>query len=114
MITIKRGWDEEGENGINAVGLGFEGVGVEGRSVVAGIDVVQPVEIMEHRAGTKSRCAPFLQIAVDDRGLPGEFTAAAIQAAVVAQIMNTDFEAVLFQIVDEIARDGVIAFGYEI
>src|SRR5512146_1464125 len=44
-------WDPEGENGAEAVRLGFEGIGVERGGVVFDVELVQPGEPVLHGGG---------------------------------------------------------------
>ena len=80
VIKRERGGtgDPEREDGAGAVGLGFEGVGVEGRGVVRGIQIMQPVEIAEHEAGAEADGAPLAQVVIDECGVTNEILSAAV------------------------------------
>ena len=40
--------DPEREDGFGGIGLGFEGIGIESRGIVGDIEVMEPIEIVEH------------------------------------------------------------------
>ena len=48
--------------------LRFERIGIEGRHVIVDLELVQPIEVMQHEARAKADCAPFLQVSVDFGG----------------------------------------------
>src|SRR5262249_29434820 len=50
------------KDGIHPVRLRFERVGVKGRSIVTQLQVMEPIELMKHRPGTKAHRFPVLKI----------------------------------------------------
>ena len=40
--------DPEREDGFGGIGLGFEGIGIESRGIVGDMEVMEPIEIVEH------------------------------------------------------------------
>ncbi|HEY6260512.1 MAG TPA: hypothetical protein VIW47_02885 [Nitrospiraceae bacterium] len=106
--------DPEGEDGVDAVRLGLEGVGVEGGTIVLDIEVVQPVQVVMHEAGSESDCAPVLEMLVDSPCFFSKFRAAAVEFAVVVQVVDAHFESVALKFFDQVPGNLVIAFGDEI
>jgi len=85
----------EWEYGPDPVRLGLEGVGVEGRAVVLDVEVVQPVEVVVHETGAEPDGIPLFQVLVDLLGAATEVLAVPIELAVVIQVVDADFEAVV-------------------
>ena len=105
----------EGKYGADAVGLGFEGVGVESRGVVLDVKVVEPVEIAQHEAGAKAAGVPVFEVAVDLCGAATESLAGPEEFAVMVEVVDTDFEAVLDQCVTELTGGDVfLTFGDQV
>jgi hypothetical protein len=69
-----RGAHPERKDGAGAVGLGLEGVRVEGRGVVADLKLVVPVEVAEHKPGAEALGGPVTQVAVNAPGFGRELS----------------------------------------
>src|SRR4029077_8013742 len=79
-------------------GLRFKGVSVEGGSVVTNVEIMQPVEIMQHETRTKSRCSPIAEIMIDLDRFTGEISATLEQPSVVPQVVNPHLKTVLHDV----------------
>ena len=63
--------------------LRLEWVGIKGRSVVLDLEIVQPVEIVQHEAGAKGGGVPIIQIAIDLLCFGGEIAAGMKEPSIV-------------------------------
>src|ERR1017187_3057342 len=95
-------------------GLRLKGVCIESRGIVLDIEIVQPIEFVEHEAGSKPGCGPFLHIGINSRRVLAESLAGLIEFAVMMQIMNADFESPLPKPRKQFRGNGVRSLGYEI
>ena len=59
---------------LDAVRLRLEGIGVERRSVVGNLKIVNPVEVVQHETGTKTGHRPIPEMMVDPNCAPAELT----------------------------------------
>jgi len=99
---------------VPAFRLRLEGIAVESGGIISDVEVMQPLEIVEHEAGTKANRAPLVKVMVDVSGLASEFPARGEKVAVVMQIVNADFESGIAQMPAQFGRHAVITFGNEI
>src|SRR5438093_63705 len=83
-------------------------IGIESRCVVLHIEIVEPIQIMKHEAGSKPYRAPILQVLVDPESVVLEFPLTLVELAVVIKIVNTDLESVLCQLFAQFTRDAVL------
>ena len=104
----------EWKNGSRVVILRLERVCVEGGGIVLDVQIMKPLQVVQHEAGTKSLRAPFFQIAVDAPRLFEELFAPPVKFPVVTQIMDADFKPVSHQFLAQCGRDTIFAFGNEI
>jgi hypothetical protein len=109
-----RGLDPKWEYGTDSVGLGFEGVGVEGGTVVLDVEVVEPIELTEHEPGAEPDDVPVVEVTVDVLGVITEGIAGSEQFAVVMEVMDADFEPVVGEPGAKVGGHGVAAFRNEI
>src|SRR6267378_403378 len=86
--------DPEGEDGVCAIGLRFEGVGVEGGTVIFNVEVVQPIQVVVHEAGTEADGPPFFETIIYLPSMCAKRFAGGVELAVVIEIVDADFEAV--------------------
>ena len=82
-----------------AVGLRFKRVGVKGGSIVRYIEVMQPIQLMEHESRSETDSAPVFQVPVYSKGLLSEHSMAAIELTVVAQVVYRHFKAATLYII---------------
>ena len=89
-------------------GCGSKWIGVKGGGVILNIQILQPFQVVKHEPGSKTRRPPLLQILVDPGGLRRKLLAAAIELAIVIQIMHPHFKTLADQIVPQFLRHPVI------
>ena len=90
--------------------LRFERVGIEGGHVVLDVEVMKPVEIMQHETRSKSCGTPLIEILIDPPGVLIEVAAGLVESPVVPKIMNANFEALADEFLPQLRRHSVIAF----
>src|SRR5205807_8519743 len=64
----------------------------KGRSVVLDLEIVQPVEIVQHEAGAKAGGVPIMQIPIDLLRFGGEVAAGMKEPSIVLYIVHSHFE----------------------
>ena len=75
------------------------------------IEIVQPIEIAQHKPRSKSRSSPFARIAVDSRGASFEATVGCKQAAIMFEIMYPHFEPTGSEVLPQFGWNPVTSFG---
>ena len=75
---------------------------------------MQPCQITEHEARTESDRAPVSKVLVYASGLRDEILAAAVELAVMVQIVDGHFKAVASEFLAQFLRSRVIAFRNKI
>jgi len=85
-------FDIERIDGLHSVWLGFKRIGVEGRGIVADVELLYPLQVPEHEGRPETDRVPFFQIIVDLLSLSAKAFRRGEEVAVMMQVMNTDFE----------------------
>ncbi|PYT04991.1 MAG: hypothetical protein DMF60_13445, partial [Acidobacteria bacterium] len=80
-----------------ALWLRLERIGVERGTVVFDLQVVQPIQIVEHEGRPKTKGVPVLKIAVDARSAFAENPSGVKKLPVVVQVVNANFKTVARQ-----------------
>ncbi|SPE59343.1 hypothetical protein SBV1_3130016 [Verrucomicrobia bacterium] len=75
---------------------------------------MQPVQVVQHEPGAEAGRSPILEVAVDAGGFFAEAVAALVELAVVAQVVDADFEAVARELGAQFRRNDVLAFRNEV
>jgi hypothetical protein len=114
LLRRTPGVHPEGEDGVHSIGLRFERVGVERRRVIKNVEIMQPLEVMQHERGAESGCIPFVDVAVNPARAFGEMFSRTIEFGIVVQILDADFKSAFRQPCAEIGRNDVPAFWNEI
>ena len=96
---IGRG-NPKGKDGMRAVRLGLEGIGVEGGHVILDIEGVEPIEVAMHETGAKTDGVPFAEVVIDTGRGRIETLFIAIKFAVVVEVVHADFESVFDQAIE--------------
>jgi len=73
-----------------------------------------PVEIVEHEAGAEADGTPGFEVVIDPFGVFQEGLVGAEEFAIVMQVVDPDFEAAFFELLQKDGIDLVIAFRDEI
>jgi hypothetical protein len=73
----------EGEYRVYAVWLRLEGVGIKGRCIIKDVEVLEPVEIVEHECGAKPDGSPRRQIMINVVSIGCKALAGTVQLTVV-------------------------------
>ena len=63
---------------MSSLRLGLERIGVEGGHIVANSQLMQPIEFVQHKAGSKALSIPISQILIDLLGFPDKTAPGAI------------------------------------
>src|SRR5947209_7779573 len=79
----------EWENGIPAFGLRLEGVCVECGRIILNIQFMQPIQLVQHEARSKSYSTPVTEIAVNSRGSPEKLPPGCKKSTVVLKIVDS-------------------------
>ena len=80
------------EDGVTAVRLWLEGVRVEGGRIVLHVEIMQPIEIAQHKPRPESRCPPFTRVVVDSYGASFESAMRGKEMAIMFKIVDPNFE----------------------
>ena len=94
--------------------LRLEWVGIEGRHVILDIELMQPVEVVEHESRAKTNCLPILEISIDPNRVFPEFSRRTKQSAVVSQVVHAYLETVLEQFLAQRRGHSIVSFRDEI
>ena len=89
---------------VDAVGLGFKGIRVEGRGIIFDIEIKDPFQIVQHGRGSEPYCIPLPQILVDQLCPLFEFLARMIVFPVVIQPMHADLKPVFHKVTPQVSR----------
>src|SRR5215472_8568993 len=92
VIGSRGRWYPEWENGMPAFGLRLEWVRVECGCIVLHIEIVQPIEIVQHETGPKTSRFPIAQVAIDPRGVAVEPIPGRKQPTIMSEVVNADLE----------------------
>ncbi len=114
LSTIGGTGDPEGKDGVPALRLGLEGVGIESRGVVLQVQLMNPIEVVQHETGAKTGCVPIFNVFVNLDCAAGEFGAGEEQLAVMIKIVDADLEALTFDAAPEISGGRILALGDQI
>jgi len=75
--------------------LRLERIGVERRCVILNIEVMQPIELAQHKARPKTGSFPFTKIVIDPSGALFELAPRREQPAIMSKIVNPNLESIL-------------------
>src|SRR5438477_12985009 len=84
----------EGENCMAALWLRLERVGIESGGIILDIELMKPIQLVEHKTRSKSCRIPVAEITVNPRGLAAKPSPRYKQSAIVFKIVYTYFEPV--------------------
>jgi hypothetical protein len=73
--------------------LGFEGIGIESGGIVGDIEVMEPIEIVEHEPGAKADGVPGVEVVIDAGGFFEELFFGGVEFSIMMEVMNSDLEA---------------------
>src|SRR5437763_12827019 len=107
-------WHPEGKDCVTALGLGFEWIRIKCRCVICNVQLVQPVELVQHERRSKSHRCPLSKIAINANGVPPELPVRLVEASVVSKVMDRNLKVILRQFLSQLARILVLSFGNEI
>ena len=102
------------ENRVGTFGLGLEGIRVKSGRVVKHVQIMKPVQLMEHEPRTESNRSPLLEVFVDAFRLPAEAVPGFVQMPVVIQVMNSHLESIFAKPIAEADRVRIRSLGDEI
>ena len=94
LVIGLRASDKKWENGMSSLWLRLERISVEGGHIVANSQLMQPIEFVQHKAGSKALSIPIGEIFINLPGFSDKTAPGAIKAAVVMEIMHANFEAI--------------------
>src|SRR5438874_8718009 len=107
-------WHPEGKDCVTALGLGFEWIRIKCRCVICNVQLVQPVELVQHERRSKSYRSPLSNIAINASGVPPELFVRLVEPSVVSKVMDPNLKPILRQFLSQLARILVISFGNKI
>ena len=100
--------DPAGEDGAKGIGLGLEGVCVEGGRVVGDVQVRDPIQVVVHGGGAEAHGPPFLEIPVDPAGLALEGLPGFEHVPVVGEAVEPHLEALIPHLLQKVHGDRVL------
>src|SRR5262249_6169897 len=106
--------DQERKDRAHSVGLRLERIVLEGRGVVLDVQLLEPLEIVAHEAGTEANGVPGFQVLIDSSGLLPERLVRRVELAVVMKIVDTDLEPLILQETTQRPRQRVLALGHKV
>jgi hypothetical protein len=87
----------EGKDRVTALGLRLEWIRIECRCIVCNLQLVQPVQLVQHERRSKSYRSPVSEAAVNANRFPPELPFRSIEPPVVSKIVDPYLKAILRQ-----------------
>src|ERR1700730_10570243 len=94
--------------------LWLKGIGIESGSIVLDVEIVQPIQLMQHEARPESGRAPLIDIMVDMRGLTSELTARCKKVTIVLEIVHAYFKSVAGKLFSQLTWNTIVTFRNEV
>src|SRR6266700_4832484 len=95
--TAGRTRHPEWEDGLAPFRLWFERIGVEGRCIISNAQLVQPIQLAQHKCRSEPDSSPLSEIVIDSRGPLPELPSRPIKSSVMLKIVDAYLEAVAHQ-----------------
>ncbi len=114
LTSPLRPWNPVGKNGVRPSRLGFEWIRVKGRAVVIDIQIMEPIELAQHEAGSEPFGLPLVKVVINAPRLGMETGTRTIELPIVLEIMDSDFKSPLNQPVPQPFRHAVAALRDEV
>ena len=106
--------DPKRKDGMPAFRLGLERVGIERRGIVLDLQLVEPIEVLQHETGPESVGIPLLQMLIDAHRLPFKSGEGGKKMPIVPEIVNSDFKPIGGEFPPQFRGHPVRSFGNKI
>jgi hypothetical protein len=77
--------------------LRFKGIGVEGGGIVSNVQLMQPIQLMQHESGSEPNRSPLAKIIVNSRCAAFKLSSRREKPAVVPKVVNADLKTLIYQ-----------------
>ena len=82
------------KDSITSFGLRLKRVGIERGRIILNIQLMEPIQLVQHEPGPKSYSVPVAQVAVDAHGSPAKLAARRKKPAVVFKVVYSHLESI--------------------
>src|SRR5580765_1675944 len=104
----------ERKDRVTALRLRLERICIKCRCVICNVQLVQPVELVQHERRSKSHRSPLSNIAINANGVPPKLLVRLVEPSVVSKVMDPNLKAILSKFLSQLARILVLSFGNKI